>query len=283
MNETSDMEMTASAGTRKASSSEFTEGPVAPCDFTGSAEPVSEVGEAGPLETSEDVEHLPDYLVRYYRWAYVWPFAVWFFDHQPIINAILFGNYRRIMNQALRLIDPTRAGKTLQVASVYGELTPTLASHIEDLHLVDVADVQLRAARRKLSERGLDATIRRMDAENLAYETGSFDTVVVFLLLHEMPPEARRNTLREAARVLRPGGRLMVAEYGENRGRHFLHRFWPTRFALTTSEHFLDGFWHTNFEELLKESAGEADKDVELIEQVDIFGGFYRAMSYRVA
>jgi len=33
---------------------------------------------------------LPDYLRRYYAWAYVWPFSVWFFDHQPIIIAILF-------------------------------------------------------------------------------------------------------------------------------------------------------------------------------------------------
>jgi len=267
MNETSDMPITGSAGMRGASKS---------AELTGTAR------EVDSLKALEDIGQLPDYLVRHYRWAYVWPFAVWFFDHQPIINAILFGNYRRIMNQALRLIDPTRAGKTLQVASVYGELTPTLASHIEDLHVVDVVDAQLRAVRRKLADRGLDATTRRMDAENLSYKAGSFDTVVVFLLLHEMPPEARRNTLREAARVLRPGGRLIVAEYGENRGRHFLHRFWPMRWALTTSEYFLDGFWHTDFDELLKKSAREAGKGVELTEQVDIFSGFYRVMSYRV-
>ena len=30
--------------------------------------------------------HLPDYLVRFYDWAYLWPISVWFFDHQPIIR-----------------------------------------------------------------------------------------------------------------------------------------------------------------------------------------------------
>lgn len=283
MNETTEMEMASSARTREGYGSELSEEFAGTSEITTSAKRVGTVDGTNLLKTPEAVEQLPDYLVRYYRWAYIWPFSVWFFDHQPIINAILFGNYRRIMNRTLRLIDPASAGKTLQVAAVYGELTPTLASHIDDLHLVDVADVQLRSARRKLTARGLDATIKRMDAENLSYDSGSFDTVVVFLLLHEMPPEARRNTLREATRVLRPGGRLVVAEYGENRGRHFLHRFWPTRWVLTTSEPYLGGFWHTDFDKLLQDSAREAGKGVELIEHNEIFGGFYRTMSYRVA
>ncbi|MFW5926514.1 MAG: rhodoquinone biosynthesis methyltransferase RquA [Wenzhouxiangella sp.] len=280
MNESPGMELTGTTGTREPPRDQSdphsaTLRPARP--------PAAESPGEAPSKTGEDVEQLPDYLVRYYRWAYVWPFAVWFFDHQPIINAILFGNYRRIMNETLRLIDPDRAGRTLQVAAVYGELTPTLASRIDDLHLVDVASVQLRAARRKLDARGLDATIERMDAEALKHADDSFDTVVVFLLLHEMPPEVRRNTLREAARVLRPGGRLVIAEYGEDAGRHFLHKFWPTRWLLTTSEHFLRSFWDTDFSQLLAESTARAGKNAELLEQVEIFGGFYRAMSYRLS
>jgi hypothetical protein len=60
---------------------------------------------------------LPAYLVDNYDWAYLWPVSVWFFDHQPIINAILFGNYRRIMNETMRLMKPETAGKTLQIAA----------------------------------------------------------------------------------------------------------------------------------------------------------------------
>src|SRR5512143_891373 len=94
---------------------------------------------------------LPDYLERYYAWAYVWPFSVWFFDHQPIINAILFGNYRKIMRHTMRLMDLPTAGRTLQVAGVYGELTPTLAQGLaEPVHLIDAAPIQLEAARRKV-------------------------------------------------------------------------------------------------------------------------------------
>ena len=225
---------------------------------------------------------LPDYLERHYAWAYVWPFSVWFFDHQPIINAILFGNYRRIMRETMGLMDLPNAGRTLQVAGVYGELTPTLAHGLAELHLIDAAPIQLEAARRKLAAIGRSAHLARMHAEDLRYESGTFDTVLMFLLLHEMPPQARRDALREAVRVLRPGGRLVIAEYGENRGWHFFHRFAPMRAILTWAEPFLGGFWSENLAQTLTECGAMAGRKVQLDRQVDVFGGFYRVARFCV-
>lgn len=44
----------------------------------------------------------PEYLARYYWWAYLWDKSAWFFDHQPIINAILFGQYNNLMRQTMQ-------------------------------------------------------------------------------------------------------------------------------------------------------------------------------------
>jgi ubiquinone/menaquinone biosynthesis C-methylase UbiE len=227
-------------------------------------------------------EPLPAYLVDHYAWAYLWPAAVWFFDHQPIIDAILFGNYRRIMDVTLRQLDPPRAGCTLQIAGVYGELTPKLAEHIDDLCLIDVATVQLEAAARKLAAIGKSARLSRMNAERLRFPDRSFDTTLMFLLLHEMPADARRNSLREALRVTRPGGRFVIAEYGENRGRHFFHRFAPMRWILTKAEPFLGGFWRESLTDVLQQCGRDVGRSVMLEEQVDIFGGFYRVCRYRI-
>jgi len=56
----------------------------------------------------------PLYLARHYWWAYLWPVADWFFDHQPIINVILVGQYRKLMRAMMvrlegwsQLIDAT--------------------------------------------------------------------------------------------------------------------------------------------------------------------------------
>jgi ubiquinone/menaquinone biosynthesis C-methylase UbiE len=237
---------------------------------------------AVPQCADSDVQ-LPDYLVRHYDWAYLWPISVWFFDHQPIINAILFGNYRRIMNETMRLMRPETAGKTLQIAAVYGELTPTIAKHVDDLHLIDVAKVQLRAARRKLKAIGRRATMTRMRAETLRYGDATFDTTVLFFLLHELPPESRRAALREAVRVTRAGGQIMFSEYGEYGRTHWLHRFPPFRAILTWAEPFLGGFWRENLTEVLTDCAASLGRRVELEDGVEIFGGFYRVRRYRVA
>lgn len=239
--------------------------------------------DASVAQPVEDLAaELPDYLVRYYRWAYLWPAAVWLFDHQPIINAILFGNYRGIMEQTLRMLEPDKAGSTLQIAAVYGELTPRLAGRIDDLHVIDIAPVQLKATAKKLDAIGANAQLARMNAERLTYDGDSFDTALIFLLLHELPPEARVNTLREALRVIRPGGKLVVAEYGEIKQQHFIHRFAPLRWTLTTAEYFLDSFWKQNLDEIVEGCAFDEGKSVEVEEQVDIFNGFYRVVSYRL-
>lgn len=238
--------------------------------------------EACAQTDSTTSEVLPDYLVRHYDWAYIWPASVWFFDHQPIINAILFGNYRKIMDSTLRMMRLDEAGRTLQIAAVYGELTPKLAEKVGELHLMDAASVQLRAAARKLDAAGRSAHLARMHAEKLTYASDAFDTSLMFLLLHELPPEARRASLAEAIRVTRRGGRFVVAEYGEFRKRHFFHRFAPMRWILTKAEPFLGGFWNEDLVEVLGECAATVGKRVEVEEQVDLFGGFYRVVSFRV-
>ena len=249
-------------------------------EFAGSTARVVAASTQAPLVAP--LEPLPDYLVRHYDWAYLWPASVWFFDHQPIINAILFGQYRKVMDETLRLLDPPHAGRTLQIAGVYGELTPKLASHIDDLHMIDVAPVQLQAAQRKLADIGRSAQLERMNSERLRYGDASFDTALMFLLLHELPADARRRSLREAIRVVRPGGTFVIAEYGESRKRHLFHRFAPMRWILTWAEPFLGGFWSEDLNDVLWACARDVGRTIVLDEQVDIFGGFYRVMKYRV-
>jgi len=123
----------------------------------------------------------------------------------------------------------------------------------------------------------------RMNAEALTYRSGSFDTVIVFLLLHEMPTQARHMALREAIRVLKPGGRLVLAEYGEVRKRHAFHRVAAMRWILIKAEPFLASFWKEDLVAVMRGIGAGVGRSVECDRQVDIFGGFYRVMRYRVA
>jgi len=69
------------------------------------------------------------------------------------------------------------------------------------------------------------ADLRVMDAENLTFENGEFDTVVLGQVLEHVVDVDK--TIQEALRVLKPGGRLIVnvpCDDAEPRGNH-LHVF----------------------------------------------------------
>ncbi len=79
---------------------------------------------------------------------------------------------------------------------------------------VDLSGGMIDVARQRAVERGLpNATFARMDAEALVLPDASFDVALCALGLMYVPePE---QALREMRRVLRPGGRLVVAVWGE--------------------------------------------------------------------
>ena len=74
----------------------------------------------------------------------------------------------------------------------------------------------LEVARRKPGAEGVRFVEGLADA--LPVDAGAADAVVMTLLLHHLDAGGKRDALREAARVLRPGGRLVVADWGPPRG-----------------------------------------------------------------
>lgn len=225
----------------------------------------------------------PEYLAHYYWWAYLAPRGVWFFDHHLVINLILCGQYRAILDEVMRRYAPLQGARTLQLTCAYGALTPTLAlcANTQELHIMDAAVIQLAAAQTKLQTVARSATMVRMNAESLAYASDSFDSVVIFFLLHELPAAARARALSEAIRVLKPEGQLLIAEYGENHGKHLLHRFAPWRWTLEKLEPFLHDFWHSDLHEQLNRLATKQGKQLHASPETPLLGGFYRVMQYR--
>jgi ubiquinone/menaquinone biosynthesis C-methylase UbiE len=79
---------------------------------------------------------------------------------------------------------------------------------------IDLSGCMIETARRRAEERGLrNATFARMDAERLDFPDASFDVALCALGLMYMPDPA--HAMREMRRVLRPGGRIVVAVWGE--------------------------------------------------------------------
>jgi len=101
--------------------------------------------------------------------------------------------------------------RVLEVGCGPGYFSPAIAAAIPDGALV-LADLQL-AMLQNAHERTLmhdSVSFVQLDATELAFASGSFDAVLVVLMLGEVPD--RRACLTELRRVLRPGGTALFAE-----------------------------------------------------------------------
>jgi ubiquinone/menaquinone biosynthesis C-methylase UbiE len=70
---------------------------------------------------------------------------------------------------------------------------------------------------RKAARAGVDVAFDEGLSYELPYEDASFDRVLSSLFFHHLVPRDKDRTIAEVARVLRPGGQLHVADWGEPR------------------------------------------------------------------
>ena len=79
---------------------------------------------------------------------------------------------------------------------------------------LDADPEMLAQARAKAESEGVELELTEGLSNELSYEEASFDRVLSTLFFHHLDPEPKRQTAREIARVLRPGGELHVADWG---------------------------------------------------------------------
>lgn len=91
-----------------------------------------------------------------------------------------------------------------------GRFTVPLAERVAAVTGIDLSPMMLASAQKKLADRGLTADLREGDMAHLPFADASFDVVVSMLALMHIPREDRQQVFHEVARVLRPGGRLLI-------------------------------------------------------------------------
>jgi ubiquinone/menaquinone biosynthesis C-methylase UbiE len=79
---------------------------------------------------------------------------------------------------------------------------------------IDWSDAMLDIARRRAAQLGRTATLQQADAHQLPFDDASFDTVICTFGLCAIPDHTR--AVAEMARVLRPGGRLILVDHIES-------------------------------------------------------------------
>ena len=103
------------------------------------------------------------------------------------------------------------AGRTIEIGAGTGANLDLYPDAVGELVLAEPDPNMLRFLRPKAASAARDVEIVEAPGEALPFADASFDTATVTLVLCTVPDPAA--TLHEAARVLRPGGRLLFVEH----------------------------------------------------------------------
>lgn len=113
-----------------------------------------------------------------------------------------------------RLIELGAHGHMLDIGTGPGQIPLLVCERIADAHVtaIDLADAMLAIARqlRDESPHADRVVLERADAKSLGYADASFDVVYSNTILHHIPDPLP--FVREAHRVLRPGGALLIRD-----------------------------------------------------------------------
>lgn len=140
----------------------------------------------------------------------------------------------RLRRFEVGLLDDLEPRLILEVGCGTGELLRFVARRFPKALLTGLdADPQvLERARGKLAQQGIPATLVPGLAQELPFQTGTFDLVLSSLMLHHLDTESKLRALRDWRRVLAPGGTLVLVDFGRPTSLPVRAITWPLRFHI---------------------------------------------------
>jgi demethylmenaquinone methyltransferase / 2-methoxy-6-polyprenyl-1,4-benzoquinol methylase len=134
-----------------------------------------------------------------------------------LMNDVLSMGLHRAWKAYTVTVAGVRPGdRVLDIAGGTGDLARAFAARVGPggrVVLTDINEAMLRVGRDRLLDEGLPLPALACDAEHLPFADAAFDAVSVAFGLRNMTH--KEAALREMARVLRPGGKLLVLEFSQ--------------------------------------------------------------------
>ncbi|MER9868598.1 methyltransferase domain-containing protein [Mesorhizobium sp. M0136] len=145
-----------------------------------------------------------------------------------LARVLTFGREGRFREHMLRLAKLRPGEAVLDVACGTGTLAiaaKRLVGSDGSVTGVDASAEMIERARAKAKRSGLDLTFVNGTAQKLPFKDARFDIVIGTLMLHHLSKPVRSAFVREAARVLKPAGRLLLIDFGRPVRKSRLPRF----------------------------------------------------------
>jgi ubiquinone/menaquinone biosynthesis C-methylase UbiE len=130
---------------------------------------------------------------------------------------VLAGREHEMFRQhVLELAAPEDSECLLDAGCGTGMMALRIAAQYLDcaVYGVDISPKMIAVARRDAEKQGLTVNFRVGSITDLPYPGDSFDVVITNIMYHHLDLAEKRQAVAEVARVLKPGGRYISAEFG---------------------------------------------------------------------
>ena len=152
------------------------------------------------------------------RWAPYYDF---------VTNLMTLGHARLLRRLTVdnALIKP--GDSVLDVGCGTGEVTLLAKTRAKagKVYGIDPAPEMIAVARKKAGHKKLDIDFRVGVIESLPFPDSSIDVVTSSLMMHHLPEDLKVRGLAEIYRILKPGGRLLIADFMRPTGSFLNHIF----------------------------------------------------------
>lgn len=145
------------------------------------------------------------------------------------LSALLFdtlwfrGQWRELRRRTITLARIQAGERVLDVGCGTGTLALEVARRVGNARLIagiDPGTQQIANAKAKASRRHEPIDFQVGVIEQIPFPDQTFDAVFSTLMMHHLPASLKRQGLAEIARVLKPGGRLIIADFTRKQDRH---------------------------------------------------------------
>jgi ubiquinone/menaquinone biosynthesis C-methylase UbiE len=200
-------------------------------------------------------------------------FVQWASFYDGLINLMTFGQIRRLRQMTIDQAGLRPGEVVLDVGCGTGAVTIPAKERVGNNGIavgIDPDPAMISMARRKAKRKDLEIDFRVGVIESLPFPDETFDVVTSSLMMHHLPEHLRSKGLAETFRVLKPGGRILIAEMRRPTGSGF-RRFLTS--VILHHGHVVE-FGLEDLPKLLREAGFE---DVEQLEDHFLMIGFVRA------
>src|SRR5215212_4293465 len=139
----------------------------------------------------------------------------WAGHYDQMVSLLTLGRRRRLRSMTIALAGIQPGDRVLEVGCGTGDVAIAAcgpAGPHGSVSGIDAGPEMIAVARAKAARAGVAVDFRLEPIEALTYPDATFDIALSSLMMHHLPDDLKRQGMAEIARVLKPGGRLLIVD-----------------------------------------------------------------------